>query len=187
MATEHEIFDCLKTIEDGLEATLRGNKLSADSKAVYVTMLATTPGEVLYAAALLILSKATWLPTPGQLLEACRDVQLASQPVHDWETGYMYCRKACRYFGDMQAESAISEIAKYDALAARTIQRLGWAAFFFCPQDEEQTFKAQFRDSYNVMVKREQYSLQIPAHVSDKIKQVSAAMSATARLAAPKN
>lgn len=176
MATNPEIQICLKMLRDAFSPTQRGREVPAESDSVYALMLKDTPGDVLQAATLKIIASDTWYPAVARILESCKEVQLAAQPAHDWELGFSYCRKACRYFGEGQGKSACLEIAKYDQIAAATIERLGWDSFFFCDFDQETTFKAQFRNVYQTFVQREQQTLQLPAHVAEQVMRVSAAL-----------
>lgn len=193
MATSEQITECLKMLKSAFAPTLRNSTIPAEADAMYTLMLQSTPGDVLQAASLKVIATDTWYPTIARLLEACRDVQLAAQPGHDWELGWRICVQAANKFGcivldktDRPAQ-AFAYIRERDAVAEEVVKRLGWADFCHHEDSEQTTWKAQFRNAYQVIVNREQAALALPQHVSAQIMQVSAALSAQWRIAAPKN
>lgn len=192
MATNQQITECLTMLRSAFAATLRNSPIPADADAVYSLLLDSTPGDVLRAATLKIIATDTWYPTVARILEACRDVQLAAQPVHDWENGWRLCMQAANDIGCAiyttvnKSEVALAWIAERDEVAAETIKRLGWVDFCRHETDQQTTWKAQFREAYRVIINREKDRLQLPDHVANQIMAVSTKLDANKRLAAPK-
>ena len=108
-----------------------------------------------------------WSPTIAEIREMCVDVKRGDAP--DWSDGWAQVQLAIRRFGQYNPKEAL---AMLDPITRDTVKRLGF--YNLCVSENPISDRKQFKDTFEIMAKREQMRLQLPIGLQDNIKSIQA-------------
>ena len=108
-----------------------------------------------------------WSPTIAEIREMCVDVKRGDAP--DWSDGWAQVQLAIRRFGSYRPSEAMASL---DPITRETVRRLGFHNL--CVSENPISDRKQFKDTYEVMAKREQMRLQLPIELQGDIKSIQA-------------
>ena len=108
-----------------------------------------------------------WSPTIAEIREMCVDVKRGDAP--DWSDGWAQVQLAIRRFGQYNPKDAM---AMLDPITRDTVKRLGF--YNLCVSENPISDRKQFKDTFEIMAKREQMRLQLPIELQGDIKSIQA-------------
>lgn len=108
-----------------------------------------------------------WSPTIAEVREMCVDVKRGDAP--DWSDGWAQVQTAIKRFGSYRPAEAMASL---DPITRATVKRLGFTNL--CVSENPMSDRKQFRDTFEIMAKREQMRLQLPLELQDGIKSIQA-------------
>ena len=108
-----------------------------------------------------------WSPTIAEIREMCVDVKRGDAP--DWSDGWAQVQLAIRRFGCYRPAEAMASL---DPITRETVRRLGFHNL--CVSENPMSDRKQFRDTFEIMAKREQMRLQLPIELQGDIKSIQA-------------
>lgn len=108
-----------------------------------------------------------WSPTIAEIREMCVDVKRGDAP--DWSDGWEQVQIAIRRFGQYNPKQAL---AMLDPITRETVKRLGF--YNLCVSENPISDRKQFKDTFEIMAKREQMRLQLPIELQGDIKRIQA-------------
>lgn len=108
-----------------------------------------------------------WSPTIAEVREMCVDVKRGDAP--DWSDGWAQLQQAIRRYGSYRPAEAMASL---DPITRATVKRLGFVNL--CVSENPMSDRKQFRDTFEIMAKREQMRLQLPLELQDGIKSIQA-------------
>lgn len=106
-----------------------------------------------------------WSPTIAEIREMCVDVKRGDAP--DWSDGWAQVQHAIKRFGNYRANEALASL---DPITRETVRRLGF--YNLCVSENPMSDRKQFRDTFEIMAKREQMRLQLPIELQGDIKRI---------------
>ena len=106
-----------------------------------------------------------WAPTIAEIREMCVDVKREDAP--DWSDGWAQVQHAIKRFGNYRANEAMASL---DPITRETVRRLGF--YNLCVSENPMSDRKQFRDTFEIMAKREQMRLQLPLELQDNIRSI---------------
>lgn len=92
--------------------------------------------------------KAEYPPSIAELKTLCNEIQFGELP--DWGEAWNEVKKAIRRYGYMQEQAALDSLSETTRNAVR---RIGWQDI--CNSDNPDTIRAQFRQVYEIVQRRE--------------------------------
>lgn len=110
-------------------------------------------------------STEKWSPTIAEIREMCVDVKHGDAP--DWSDGWAQVQHAIRRFGNYRANEAMASL---DPITRETVRRLGF--YNLCVSENPMSDRKQFRDTFEIMAKREQMRHQLPIDLQDNIRRI---------------
>lgn len=125
------------------------------------------PMNVAEAALRKWVSTEKWSPTIAEIREMCVDVKRGDAP--DWSDGWAQVQHAIRRYGSYRPAEAMASL---DPITRATVKRLGFVNL--CVSENPMSDRKQFRDTFEIMAKREQMRLQLPLELQDGIKSIQA-------------
>lgn len=108
-----------------------------------------------------------WSPTIADIRENAVDVKRGEAP--DWSDAWAQVQLAIRRFGQYNAREAM---AMFDPVTRETVRRLGF--YNLCVSENPQSDRKQFRDTFEIMAKREQMRMQLPIELQENIRSIQA-------------
>ena len=106
-----------------------------------------------------------WSPTIAEIREMSVDVKRGDAP--DWSDGWAQVQLAIRRFGQYNPKEAL---AMLDPITRETVKRLGF--YNLCVSENPISDRKQFKDTFEIMAKREQMRLQLPIELQGDIKSI---------------
>ena len=123
------------------------------------------PMQVAEAALRKWVATSKWSPTIAEIREMCVDVKRGDAP--DWSDGWAQVQLAIKRFGNYRANEAMASL---DPITRETVRRLGF--YNLCVSENPNSDRKQFRDTFEIMAKREQMRLQLPIELQGDIKRI---------------
>ena len=106
-----------------------------------------------------------WSPSIAEIRHGCAD--MTSKETPDWAAGWAEVLKAIGRYGYMQEEEALASMTD---ITRQTVERLGWKNI--CWSDNAVADRANFRQVYEQLVKRETERRQLPEALKETIAQI---------------
>lgn len=125
------------------------------------------PMQVAEAALRKWVATSKWSPTIAEIREMCVDVKRGDAP--DWSDGWAQVQLAIRRYGQYNPKDAM---AMLDPITRETVRRIGF--YNLCVSENPTSDRKQFRDTFEIMAKREQMRLQLPIELQGDIKSIQA-------------
>lgn len=123
------------------------------------------PMNVAEAALRKWVASSKWSPTIAEIREMCVDVKRGDAP--DWSEGWAKVQMAIQRYGSYRPKEAMASL---DPITRETVRRLGF--YNLCVSENPMSDRKQFRDTFEIMAKREQMHLQLPIGLQDTIRQI---------------
>ena len=123
------------------------------------------PIEVADAALRKWVATNKWSPTIAEIRETAANVKNGELP--DWGEGWEQVQRAIRHYGYMEPGKAM---ASFDPITKQCVQRLGFVNL--CRSENPTADRANFRQCYEIIVKREQTRQQVALPLQETIKQL---------------
>lgn len=108
-----------------------------------------------------------WSPSIAEIREASANIQNGDIP--DWGEGWEQVCKAIRKYGFYEPKKALESL---DPLTRQVVERLGFRNI--CLSENPTAERANFRQCYEVLAKREQTRQQLALPLQEAIKQIQA-------------
>lgn len=108
-----------------------------------------------------------WSPTIAEIRENAVDVKHGE--ALDWSDAWERVQHAIRRYGNYRAAEAMASL---DPITRATVKRLGF--YNLCVSENPMSDRKQFRDTFEVMAKREQMRMQLPLELQDNIRSIQA-------------
>ena len=105
-----------------------------------------------------------WPPSIADIRAGC--MQILEEPLPDWGEAWRATIKAISRYGHMREREALDSLPK---LARETVERLGYQ--HLCMSENEIADRAQFRNVYEILLKRESEDRQLPIGLQETISQ----------------
>lgn len=141
----------------------------ADDKArervnLWHAMFADEPYSLVYSAVQQFIATDTkgYAPAIGQIKEIC--AKTVNPAIGDWTEGWGQVNKAIGKYGSWDKAGAMSS---FDDTTAEAVRRLGWEEI--CSSQNIETTRAQFRQTYELISKRESEQIAIPAKIKAQL------------------
>ena len=125
------------------------------------------PMQVAEAALRKWVATSKWSPTIAEIREMCVDVKRGDAP--DWSDGWAQVQLAIKRFGQYNPKEAM---AMLDPITREAVRRIGF--YNLCVSENPTSDRKQFRDTFEIMAKREQMRLQLPIELQDGIRSIQA-------------
>lgn len=110
-------------------------------------------------------STSKWSPTIAEIREMCVDVKRGEAP--DWSDGWSQVQTAIKRFGYTRPKEAMATL---DPITRETVRRLGF--YNLCVSENPMSDRKQFRDTFEIMARRDQMRLQLPLELQDNIRRI---------------
>lgn len=110
-----------------------------------------------------------WSPSIAEIRELATEIQNGKLP--DWGEAWEETRKAIKRFGFYRPKEALESLRP---LTRETVKRLGFTNL--CLSENEAVDRANFRNNYEIIAKREQQAQILPLPLQETIKQLSGSM-----------
>lgn len=107
-----------------------------------------------------------WSPSIADIRELATEIQIGKLP--DWGEAWEETCKAIRRFGMYRAKEGIESLSP---LTMETVNRLGWNNL--CLSENQTADRANFRQCYEIVAKREHEAKILPLPLQETIKQLS--------------
>lgn len=111
-----------------------------------------------------------WSPSIAEIRELAAEIQNGKLP--DWGEAWEETRKAIKRFGFYRPKEALESLRP---LTRETVKRLGFTNL--CLSENEAVDRANFRNNYEIIAKREQQAQILPLTLQETIKQLSDSLS----------
>lgn len=125
------------------------------------------PMQVAEAALRKWVATSKWSPTIAEIREMCVDVKRGDAP--DWSDGWEQVQLAIKRFGSYRPAEAMASL---DPITREAVRRIGF--YNLCVSENPTSDRKQFRDTFEIMAKREQMRLQLPIELQGDIKSIQA-------------
>lgn len=113
-----------------------------------------------------------WSPSIADIREAVSEIQ-SGGPAPDWGEGWEETIRAIRRFGYYNEQEAMESLTP---LTRETVRRLGFKTL--CMSENDVADRANFRQIYEIVSKRQTEARKIPLPVREKIASLTAAFGA---------
>ena len=124
--------------------------------------------DIQYGLAITFLQKwvmvEKWPPSIADIRAGC--MQILEEPLPDWGEAWRATIKAISRYGHMREREALDSLPK---LTRETVERLGYQ--HLCMSENEIADRAQFRNVYEILLKRESEDRQLPIGLQETISQ----------------
>ena len=138
-----------------------------EAMSLWYRELSDIPMHVAEAALRKWVSTNKWSPSIVELRETAATVQNGEIP--DWGEGWEQVCKAIRKYGFYEPKKAMES---FDPITRQCVERLGFRNL--CLSENPTAERANFRQCYEVIAKREQVSQQIALPLRETISQIQA-------------
>ena len=138
-----------------------------EAMSLWYRELSDIPMHVAEAALRKWVSTNKWSPSIAELRETAATVQNGEIP--DWGEGWEQVCKAIRKYGFYEPKKAMES---FDPITRQCVERLGFRNL--CLTENPTAERANFRQCYEVIAKREQVSQQIALPLRETISQIQA-------------
>ena len=108
-----------------------------------------------------------WSPTIAEIRENAVDVKRGDAP--DWSDGWAKVQLAIKRYGQYNPKEAL---AMLDPITRETVKRLGF--YNLCVSENPISDRKQFKDTFEIMAKREQMRMQLPLELQESILSIQA-------------
>lgn len=108
-----------------------------------------------------------WSPTIAEIREMCVDVKRGD--ALDWSDAWEQVQLAIKRFGSYRPAEAMASL---DPITREAVRRIGF--YNLCVSENPISDRKQFRDTFEIMAKREQMRLQLPIELQGDIKSIQA-------------
>ena len=122
-------------------------------------------GELLTAALRKWVVTEKWPPSIAELRELCSEISEGKLP--DWGDAWSEVSYAVRRYGFMRPEEAIESMSPATQAAVR---RIGWTQI--CESENQDTLRAQFRQVFEIVSKREIEDRKLPQELKTEIERL---------------
>lgn len=159
------------TLAKGLKAAYSQQNFLADAESmkVWFSMLSDLPYELANAAVMKHILTEKFPPSISEIREKCS--QVAAPKEKDWLECWNAVCKAIGRYGYMRAEEAFSALEDFDGNTARIARNMGWQSL--CCSENPTADRANFRNSYEILKKREVADARLPAAFREMINGIS--------------
>ena len=106
-----------------------------------------------------------WSPSIAEIRKGCAEIVTEETP--DWAAGWSEVLKAVGRWGYMQEEQALESMTE---ITRMTVERLGWKNI--CMSENEVADRANFRNVYEQIAKKETERRQIPQVLEETIAKI---------------
>lgn len=144
----------------------------ADDKArervnLWHAMFADEPYSLVYSAVQQFIATDSkgYAPSIGQIKGIC--ARVANPAIGDWTEGWGQVNKAISKYGSWDKAGAM---ASFDETTAEAVRRLGWEEI--CSSQNIETTRAQFRQAYELISKRENEEACLPAKIKAQLSEL---------------
>lgn len=124
--------------------------------------LKDVPGDLLTAALRAWVNTEKWPPSIAELRERCAEI--VNGPAPDWGDAWKEVVRAIGRYGTMRPEEALADMSE---LTRRTVERMSWRDI--CLSENPDTLRAQFRQVYQTVTKREIEDRKLPQELKAAI------------------
>lgn len=106
-----------------------------------------------------------WSPSIAEIREGC--IVITEGELPDWGDGWKEVLKCIARYGYMREEEALNHMSP---MTRKVVERLGWKNL--CFSENEVADRANFRNCYEIISKREVEDRQLPAALKETISQI---------------
>ena len=135
---------------------------NAEAMELWYRDLNDIPAEVLTAALRKWAVTETWPPSLAELRKACGEI--VNGPAPDWGDGWSNVMRAVGRYGVHREAEALASLPE---MARAAVRRIGWRDI--CLSDNPETLRAQFRQVYEIVTKRETENRNLPPALREMI------------------
>lgn len=162
-----------KLLARGLKAAYPGQNFLPDkySMRLWYRLLSDVDYKRAQAAAMTHICTKKFPPTIAEFREACTEV--ASGDARSWLEGWGLVQKLISRYGYMRPDEAKAELERYDPIAARVVENMGWQKL--CESENAVADRANFRQVYEIYSARNKELSVLPEEVRGMIESVSSA------------
>ena len=113
-----------------------------------------------------IMSQAVEKRRAPSISEIRERVAALSSDFKDWSEGWESVTKAVMKYGYTRELDALDSL---DEITATAVKRLGWKTICFSTEDDIKTIRANFRDIYNKLSRKQKLDFATPSKLKDSI------------------
>lgn len=103
-----------------------------------------------------------WPPTIAEIRTMCSEIAYGKFP--EWSDGWREVTKAIGRYGYMQYDKAMDSLSP---ITRQAVKMIGWQDL--CMSENPDIIRAQFRQVYEIVARREQEVRQLPADIKETI------------------
>lgn len=118
-----------------------------------------------------------WSPTIADIRKMC--TEFTSLPIPNFGEAWGEVAQAIRKYGYMRETEALASMSPQ---TAKVVRYIGWQAI--CESENPETLRAQFRQMYEIVEKREKQDAQLPQALKDTIENIQLESRQKAQLSA---
>lgn len=168
--TVEEFSNILK----GIQAIYPRESICPDdeSKSVWFKLLKDLEYSVCQAAVLKLVCSSKFAPTIAEIREQAS--QIIQPERKNWLEGWGMVQKTLHSVGMHRPQEAFERLRQFDETTARVAEMMGWQNL--CLSENPVADRANFRQCYETMQKRETDALKLPSSVSRVVEQISSDM-----------
>lgn len=138
---------------------------NAEAISLWYDELGDIPYELLNTALRKWVNTEKWPPSIAELRALC--VEIVQGQLPDWGEAWWEVIKAVGRYGIYRPEEALASLSPHARAAA---DRIGWRDI--CNSENLEATRAQFRQVYEICVKRDTEAKQLPASLRETIQQI---------------
>ena len=148
------------TIAKGLKAAYSQQNFLADAESMklWYSLLSDLPYQLVNAACMKHIMSEKFPPTISEIREKCAQVT-GEKPKDFIECWGAVCKAIGRY-GFYRPEEALRHLEAFDEKTAQVVRNMGWQSL--CMSENPAADRANFRQSYETMQKREHDDAKLP-------------------------
>jgi hypothetical protein len=170
-----KVLNLLKVAFPHIQRERKPEELAATFD-VYAQLLDDLEPDLLKTAALQLASESKWFPAISELRERVLAMRKSADDTPDWTLAWEDVQHAIRRFGYEEGMRRDLHIFQHDATET-AVRRLGWRAICMCEEDNLNTMRAQFRDVFQIMVKRAEDDARLLPATRQQISRLADALS----------
>lgn len=157
----------------GLKSAYVSQNLLATDEAVKIwySLLRDIPYKILNAATMSWIATEHFPPTIADLRQ--RALRMTQPERHEWSEAWQMVRRAMQIYGYYRKDEAMESMPE-DVRAAA--DRIGWSELCLMPIEQEQVYRAQFRDIYNAITNRRAEQQVLPGRIQAMIGEIQGAL-----------
>ena len=138
---------------------------NSEAMELWYQELGDLPSEVLTAALRKWVTTEKWPPSIAELRGLC--AEMTKGPAPDWGGAWGEVQNAVRFLGYMREKEALESMS---SLTRSAVERIGWRNI--CCSENPEALRAQFRQIYEIVAKRENESRQLPPKLQEMIAMI---------------